>query len=48
MIAHIAGCESALESFGWTGRKAEWIALACLHSDVFIRSQWSRFPNAHP
>ena len=48
MIAHLAGRETALEPFGWTGRKAEWIALACLHSGVFIRKQWSRFLNAHP
>ena len=48
MIAHLAGRETALEPFGWTGRKAEWIALACLHSGVFIRTQWSRFLNAHP
>ena len=48
MIAHLAGRERALEPFGWTGREAEWIALACLHSGVFIRSQWSRFLNAHP
>ena len=48
MIAHLAGRETALEPFGWTGRKAEWIALACLHSDVFVRKQWSRFLIAHP
>ena len=48
MIAHLAGRERALEPFGWTGRQAEWIALACLHSGVFIRAQWSRFLNAHP
>ena len=48
MIAHLAGRERALEPFGWTGRKAEWIALACLHSGVFVRSQWSRFLEAHP
>ncbi|MDE0395562.1 MAG: hypothetical protein OYK82_12380 [Gammaproteobacteria bacterium] len=48
MIAHLAGRERALEPFGWSGRKAEWIALACLHSGVFIRAQWSRFLNAHP
>ena len=48
MIAHLAGRETALEPFGWTGREAEWIALACLHSGVFIRTQWSRFLNAHP
>ena len=31
MIAHLRGREKALEAFGWTGRRAEWIALACLH-----------------
>ena len=48
MIAHLQGREAALEPFGWTGRQAEWIALACLHSGVFIRAQWSRFLDAHP
>ena len=48
VIAHLRGREAALEPFGWTGRQAEWIALACLHSGVFIRAQWSRFLDAHP
>ena len=48
MIAHLRGREAALEPFGWTGRRAEWIALACLHSGVFTRAQWSRFADAHP
>ena len=48
MIAHLQGREQALEPFGWTGRQAEWIAFACLHSGVFIRAQWSRFLDAHP
>ena len=39
MIAHLKGREKALESFGWTGREAEWIALVCLHSGVFTRDQ---------
>ena len=47
MITHLAGRERALEPFGWTGRKAEWIALACLHSGVFVRSQATRFLNTH-
>ena len=47
MIAHLAGRERALEPFGWTGRKAEWIALACLHSGVFVRSQATRFLDTH-
>ncbi len=41
MIGHLRGREKALEAFGWTGRKAEWIALVCLHSGVFTRAQIS-------
>ena len=33
MIEHLQGRENALKPLGWTGRKAEWIALACLHGD---------------
>ena len=40
MIEHLRGRERALEPLGWTGRAAEWIALVCLHSGVFIRSQF--------
>ena len=43
MIAHLTGRERALEPFGW----AEWIALACLHSGVFIRVQATRFLDTH-
>ena len=32
-----------LAELGWTGRDAEWIALVCLHSGVFTRSQWCYF-----
>ena len=40
MIEHLQGREKALELFGWTGRKAEWIALVCLHSGgLFTRAQ---------
>ena len=38
MIAHLRGRERALASFGLTGRRAEWIALASLHGGVFTRS----------
>ena len=48
MIAHLKGRENALEPLGWTGRKAEWIALVCLHSGVFTRAQCARFMDAHP
>ena len=40
MIPHLQYREKALEPFGWTGREAEWIALACLHSGVFTRAQF--------
>ena len=48
MIAHLKGRERAVEEFGWTGRKAEWNALVCLHSGVFTRKQAMRFLDAHP
>ena len=42
MVMHLAGRENALEPLGWTGRKAEWIALVCLHGEgVFTRAQLS-------
>ena len=47
MIAHLNGREKALERFGWKGRKAEWIALACLHGGVFTRAQWTSFLGCH-
>ncbi len=31
---------AALGALGWTGRDAEWIALVCLQSGVFTRSQY--------
>ena len=40
MIEHLHDREKALESFGWRGREAEWIALVCLHSGVFTRAQF--------
>ena len=48
LIAHLKGREKALEAFGWTGRRAEWIALACLHGGVFTRLQWTSFLGCHP
>lgn len=48
MIPHLKGRENALEPFGWTGRRAEWIALACLHGGVFTRAQWRSFLDCHP
>ena len=37
-----------MEAFGWAGRQAEWIALACLHGGVFTRAQWTSFLGCHP
>ncbi len=43
MIAHLRGREDALVRSGWTRREAEWLALVCLHSGVFLRSQYLAF-----
>ena len=40
MIEHLRGRDRKLESLGWTGQDAEWIALVCLHSGVFTRAQF--------
>ena len=47
MIAHLKGREKALEPFGWTGRRAEWIALARLHGGIFTRRQCASFLGCH-
>ena len=39
MIEHLRGRDRKLELHGWMGREAEWIALVCLHSGVFTRTQ---------
>ena len=41
LIHHLKAREKALEPFGLTGRRAEWVALASLHGGVFTRSQLS-------
>ena len=41
LIHHLKGREKALEPFGLTGRRSEWIALASPHGGVFTRSQLS-------
>ena len=49
MIAHLRGREQALEPFGWKERKAEWIALACLHSGAFTHAHSAtRFLDSAP
>ena len=46
MIPHLNGRAAALAEFGWTGRDAEWLALVCLHSGVFLRRQYLAFVGA--
>ncbi|MYH48160.1 MAG: hypothetical protein F4151_01170 [Gammaproteobacteria bacterium] len=36
-----------MKPFGWKGRRAEWIALACCHGGVFTRVQWTSFLGSH-
>ena len=46
MIEHLRGRDRKLEPLGWTGQDAEWIALVCLHSGVFTRSQFCHYFDA--
>ena len=49
MIPHLEERAAALAGLGWTGRDAEWLAFVCLHSGVFLRSQYLRFTGeTHP
>ena len=43
MITHLRDRADALVRSGWTRREAEWLALVCLHSGVFLRSQYLAF-----
>ena len=45
---HLRGRDRTLAPFGWTGERAGWIALVCLHSGAFTRAQCARFLDAHP
>ena len=47
MIAHLRGREDALEPFGWNQEDTEWVAMVCLHSGVFTRTQYMAFFNAN-
>ena len=49
MIAHLKNRAAALAALGWTGHDAEWLAFVCLHSGVFLRSQYLTFTGeSHP
>ena len=43
MIAHLEARAAGLADLGWKGRDAEWLALVCLHSGAFLRSQYLAF-----
>lgn len=48
-IPHLGDRPAGLESLGWKGRAAEWIALASLHSGAFTRAQYAAFAGTeHP
>ena len=47
MTVHLTERAKALAPLGWTGRRAEWIALACFHGGVFTRQQWTSFLGCH-
>ena len=42
-VAHLRDRADALVRAGWTRREAEWLALVCLHSGLFLRSQYLAF-----
>ena len=42
-LLHLKGRDRNLAPFGWTPKQAEWIALACLHSGSFLRSQLTAY-----
>ncbi|MDE2880647.1 MAG: hypothetical protein OXP70_02220 [Acidobacteriota bacterium] len=41
VIPHLAGRDAALRRLGWNARDAAWLTLVCLHSGVFLRSQYA-------
>ena len=47
MIAHLREREKNLEPFGWSQEDAEWVAMVCLHSGVFTRTQYADYFNTH-
>ena len=45
MIAHLRGREEALEPFGWSQEDTEWVAMVCLNSGMFTRTQYADYFN---
>ena len=48
MITHLREREKNLEPFGWNPQDAEWVALVCLHSGIFTRSQYMAYFKTYP
>ena len=47
MIEHLHRRDWQLRTLGWPPTSAEWVALVCLHSGVFTRSQFCAYFDAH-
>ena len=45
---HLLGRAQPLTNLGWRGRDAEWLALVCLHTGVFVRSQFCHHYQCSP
>ena len=43
MVRHLRGRDQALVAAGWSPAEAEWLALVCLHSGIFIQPQLSEY-----
>lgn len=46
-VPHLAGRDAALRDLGFRDREAAWLALVCLHSGVFTRTQFCRHHACH-
>ncbi len=47
-IPHLAGRDAALRELGFRDYEAAWLALVCLHSGVFTRTQFTEHHRCHP
>lgn len=47
-LPHLRSRADALQVLGWSARDAEWIALVCLHSGVFVRGQFCHHHGCSP
>ena len=42
-IEHLRGRQQKLDRWGWSPQEATWVALVCLHSGLFTRSQFCAY-----